>query len=59
MDTTALGSIYVAPSLTAALDALDEGGPAAAPLAGGTWIMRAPIRHEPLKSRYVAIGKIP
>lgn len=59
MDTPALGSIYVAPSLTAALDALDEGGPAAAPFAGGTWIMRAPIRHEPLKSRYVAIGKIP
>ncbi len=33
--------------------------PQAAPFAGGTWIMRAPIRHEPLKSHYVAIGKIP
>jgi carbon-monoxide dehydrogenase medium subunit len=59
MDTSASGSVYVAPSLMAALDALDEGGSAAAPYAGGTWIMRAPIRHEPLKSRYVAIGKIP
>ncbi len=59
MDTPATGSVYVAPSLTAALDALDEGGSAAAPFAGGTWIMRAPIRHELLKSRYVAIGRIP
>ncbi|MFB6420554.1 MULTISPECIES: FAD binding domain-containing protein [Bradyrhizobium] len=59
METFASGSLYVAPSLMAALDALDEGGSEAAPFAGGTWIMRAPIRHEPLKSRYVAIGKIP
>ncbi|MFB6464537.1 FAD binding domain-containing protein [Bradyrhizobium tunisiense] len=59
METLASGSLYVAPSLMAALDALDEGGAEAAPFAGGTWIMRAPIRHEPLKSRYVAIGKIP
>jgi carbon-monoxide dehydrogenase medium subunit len=59
MVTPASGSVYVAPSLMAALDALDEAGGAAAPLAGGTWIMRAPIRHEQLKSRYVAIGKIP
>ncbi|MDE5441622.1 FAD-binding molybdopterin dehydrogenase [Bradyrhizobium sp. CSA207] len=59
MDTPASRSVYVAPSLMAALDALDEGGAETAPFAGGTWIMRAPIRHEPLKSRYVAIGKIP
>jgi carbon-monoxide dehydrogenase medium subunit len=59
METFASESVYVAPSLMAALDALDEGGSEAAPFAGGTWIMRAPIRHEPLKSRYVAIGKIP
>jgi carbon-monoxide dehydrogenase medium subunit len=59
MDTPASMSVYVAPSLTSALDALDEGGSEAAPFAGGTWIMRAPIRHEPLKSHYVAIGKIP
>jgi aerobic carbon-monoxide dehydrogenase medium subunit len=55
----AAGSIYVAPLLTAALDALNDYGPAGAPLAGGTWIMRSPIRHEPLKAHYVAIGKLP
>ena len=33
-------SIYVAPSLVAALDALGEYGAAGAPFAGGTWIMR-------------------
>lgn len=59
MVTPASCPVYIAPSLVAALDALDEGGGAAAPFAGGTWIMRAPIRHEPLRSRYVAIGKIP
>lgn len=52
-------SIYVAPSLAAALDALSEYGAAGAPLAGGTWIMRLPIRHEPLRSHYVAIGRVP
>ncbi|TWB98415.1 carbon-monoxide dehydrogenase medium subunit [Bradyrhizobium macuxiense] len=51
-------SIYVAPSLAAARDALSEYGAAGAPLAGGTWIMRSPIRHEPLKTHYVAIGRI-
>ncbi|MBH5384848.1 FAD binding domain-containing protein [Bradyrhizobium diversitatis] len=59
MQTPASRSVDVAPSLPAALEAHDEGGSAAAPFAGGTWIMRAPIRHEPLKSRYVAIEKIP
>ncbi|WP_420966661.1 FAD binding domain-containing protein [Bradyrhizobium sp. B120] len=51
-------SIYVAPSLAAGLDALSEYGAAGAPLAGGTWIMRSPIRHEPLRTHYVAIGRI-
>jgi aerobic carbon-monoxide dehydrogenase medium subunit len=53
------GSIYVARSLPAALDALNECGSAGAPFAGGTWIMRSPIRHEAHKPHYVAIGKIP
>jgi carbon-monoxide dehydrogenase medium subunit len=53
------GSIYVARSLPAALDALNECGSAGAPFAGGTWIMRSPIRHEPHKPHYVAIAKIP
>ncbi|MHC2435944.1 FAD binding domain-containing protein [Bradyrhizobium sp. USDA 4451] len=51
-------SIYVAPSLAAALNALGEVGAAGAPFAGGTWIMRSPIRHQPLKTHYVAIGRI-
>lgn len=55
----ATGSIYVAPSLAAALEALNDYGPAGAPLAGGTWIMRSAIRHEPLKTHYVVIGNIP
>lgn len=59
MVTHTSGSVYVAPSLMAALDAFDEGGAETAPFAGDTWIMRAPLRHEPLKSHYVAIGKIP
>ena len=58
MTTLAAGSIYVAHSLPDALDALAERGGAGAAFAGGTWIMRSPIRHEPLKSHYVAIGKI-
>jgi len=59
MNTHSPGSIYVARSLPAALDALNECGSAGAPFAGGTWIMRSPIRHEPHKLHYVAIGKVP
>jgi carbon-monoxide dehydrogenase medium subunit len=58
MNMRSPGSIYVARSLPAALDALNECGSAGAPFAGGTWIMRSPIRHEPHKPHYVAIGKI-
>lgn len=53
------GSLYVASSLEDARNALDDRGSDGAVFAGGTWIMRAPIRHEPLKPHYVAIGKIP
>src|ERR1700716_3690314 len=59
MNTHSPGSIDVARSLPAALDALNECGSAGAPFAGGTWIMRSPIRNEPHKHHYVAIGKIP
>jgi carbon-monoxide dehydrogenase medium subunit len=58
MNTPSARSIYVARSLPAALDALGECGSAGAPFAGGTWIMRSPIRHEPHQPHYVAIGKI-
>lgn len=52
-------SFYAASSLPAALDALAECGAEGAPLAGGTWIMRAPIRHERLKPIYVGLGGVP
>jgi aerobic carbon-monoxide dehydrogenase medium subunit len=58
MNMPSTRSIYIARSLPAAIDALDECGSDGAPFAGGTWIMRSPIRHEPPKIYYVAIGKI-
>ena len=58
MNMHSAGSIHVARSLPAALDALNECGSAGAPFAGGTWIMRSPIRHEAHRPHYVAIGKI-
>ncbi len=57
MNTHSAGSIYVARSLPAALDALNECGSSGAPFAGGTWIMRSPVRHEAHRPHYVAIGK--
>ncbi|GKQ49655.1 xanthine dehydrogenase family protein subunit M [Bradyrhizobium sp. Ce-3] len=51
-------TIYVAPSLAAGLDALGEYGAAGAAFAGGTWIMRSAIRHEPLSTHYVAVGRL-
>jgi len=51
-------SLYLAKSLPAALDALAERGSDGAPLAGGTWIMRAPIRHETHKPAYVALSSL-
>jgi carbon-monoxide dehydrogenase medium subunit len=50
--------LYIARSLPDALAALTERGRAGAPLAGATWIMRAPIRRERLAPSYVAISKI-
>jgi carbon-monoxide dehydrogenase medium subunit len=50
--------LYVATSLGDALAVLAERGRAARVLAGATWIMRAPIRHEPQDLSYVAISKI-
>jgi carbon-monoxide dehydrogenase medium subunit len=51
-------SLYVAPSLASALDALAERGAEGAPLAGGTWIMRAPLRHEATSRVYVGLGRV-
>ncbi len=52
-------SLYLPPSLPVALDALAERGPDGAVLAGGTWIMRGPIRHEPMARAYVAVSHLP
>lgn len=51
-------SLYVAPSLENALAALAERGAEGAPLAGGTWIMRAPLRHEAVSPAYVGLGRV-
>ncbi|GLS38651.1 molybdopterin dehydrogenase [Mesorhizobium tianshanense] len=50
--------LYVATSLADALAALAERGRAASVLAGATWTMRAPLRHEPQDLSYVAISRI-
>ncbi|TIO10834.1 FAD binding domain-containing protein [Mesorhizobium sp.] len=50
--------LYVATSLADALAALAERGRTASVLAGATWTMRAPLRHEPQDLSYVAISKI-
>ncbi len=52
------GRLYIARTLPDALTALADRGRAATPLAGATWIMRAPIRREGLARSYVAISKI-
>lgn len=58
MTVAAHGSLLVASSLDAAIAALTDLGEEGAPFAGGTWIMRAPIRHEARKATYVALGRI-
>lgn len=54
--------LYVATSLSDALAALADRGHSGAPLAGATWIMRAPLREERQDRSqdrfYVAISKI-
>jgi aerobic carbon-monoxide dehydrogenase medium subunit len=50
--------LYVAKTLSDAVAALREGGRDVAPLAGATWIMRAPLRRQRPASFYVAISKI-
>jgi carbon-monoxide dehydrogenase medium subunit len=50
--------LYIAPTLDDAVAALAERGRNGAPLAGATWIMRAPLREERHDLSYVAISKI-
>ncbi|MQT15551.1 FAD binding domain-containing protein [Segnochrobactrum spirostomi] len=58
MTVAAHGSLLVPSSLDTAIAALTDLGEDGAPFAGGTWIMRAPIRHEARKATYVALGRI-
>jgi carbon-monoxide dehydrogenase medium subunit len=58
MTPSAHPSLYVAPSLEDALNALAERGADGAPLAGGTWIMRAPLRHEAKSPAFVGLGRV-
>jgi carbon-monoxide dehydrogenase medium subunit len=51
-------SFYVAVSVADAVAALAERGLAGVPMAGATWIMRAPLRHEGMEKSYVAISTI-
>jgi aerobic carbon-monoxide dehydrogenase medium subunit len=46
-------------SLADAVRSLRELGSDGAPLAGGTWVMRAPLRREPLARVYVALAGVP
>lgn len=41
-----------------ALATLAQLGVGGAVLGGATWIMRAPIRHEPMKSAYVSVDRV-
>lgn len=52
----AVHRLTVASSVEEALEAVADG---ASPLAGATWVMRAPLRDEPMAAHYVAIGAIP
>lgn len=45
-------------SVEAALSALKAHGPEAVLLAGGTWVMRAPLRHEPWPRPMVSLNRI-
>lgn len=51
--------LHMAASLADAVAALAERAGEGAPLAGATWIMRAPLRREPAASAYVGIARIP
>ena len=51
-------SLFMASSLDEAVSALADGGGGAAAFAGGTWIMRAPIRGEAPAAFHVGLGRI-
>ncbi len=49
---------HVATSIPDAVAALAERGSAGLPLAGATWVMRAPLRGERVSRSHVSIGRI-
>ena len=51
--------VVFADSAADAVERLAAAGPRAAPLAGGTWIMRAPLRGEAHPDLYVSLDRIP
>src|SRR4051794_29646948 len=56
---TVASRLHVPESLADALAVLAAEGGAAAPLAGGTWVMRSPVRGEALRPTYVALSGLP
>ncbi|CDX32175.1 Molybdopterin dehydrogenase FAD-binding protein [Mesorhizobium plurifarium] len=52
-------NLFIAGTVPDALAALASHGVGAMPFAGGTWIMRAPIRREPQAAFYVSLDRIP
>ncbi|MGX1096303.1 FAD binding domain-containing protein [Amorphus sp. MBR-141] len=50
--------LHVATSLSDAVAVLAEHGADAVPMAGATWIMRAPLRAEAFRPLYVALGRV-
>lgn len=59
MPATSDERLFMAATVADALAALADRGHEGAPLAGGTWIMRAPIRREQQLPFYVGVGHIP
>lgn len=51
--------LYQPETIADALAALSDLGPAGKIMAGGTWVMRAPRRQEPMAQAYVAVTQIP
>lgn len=59
MFATSAARLHVALTIEDAVAALADAGSEGAALAGGTWLMRAPIRGEPAAGLYVALSRIP
>jgi aerobic carbon-monoxide dehydrogenase medium subunit len=51
-------AVRIPTSVEGALDALAGLGADGAPLAGGTWIMRAPLHAKPMHACYVALSSV-